>query len=497
MSHFLHWPVPAYRLPAMGRTPRGLLMMAANLLMVVAVTHAARLDDLPVETATYLGGAGDDAAGGAGVAGDGTLLFGGTLPAHTPGGAPSTDLLGGGDGAVVRLSADGRQVIEVARLGSSILDLEVVGDHRVAVAAEGLGLVLIEAGLDAAAWHDPLDDPARVATGGTAAAPRVAVLTASKTVRVFDGDGGFLGERTFGDSEVADVAVSPDGGRVVVTGFNNRSTGGTPVQVPFLRAYDPTLAVELWRAYDWSAGQLVSEQDGSLADSRGVRVAFGEDGLLYFAGRTDGGNNTFRYDPLIVDRPLPADELISHDIYSNTAGISGAFSITVFGRFDPSDGDVVKLQYLLARLSSGNGNSVAPSAITADASGRVFLGGQAFARIQDRDEQKIAGQDVGPYQGGEAFLLAIDADFTQRDVWTVFTDAGGSQGSTTTALGLRGDRVVWAASLGNDTALMLRHQALQPARDAGRSAYFATRLWSLFDDGFESGDTDAWSSSQL
>ncbi|MEO1367906.1 MAG: hypothetical protein AAFX50_12085, partial [Acidobacteriota bacterium] len=267
-----------------GKTRLGLepvrLLAIVGLLAVAPVSEAARINDLSVDAATYVGGDGDDAAGGADVAPDGTLLFGGRLPSHAPGGAPAVDILGGGDGAIVRYARDGRSALAVARLGDAVLDLESADDGRVAVAVDGLGLVLLEPGLTAAAWHDPLPDAARAAVGGDGAARRVAVLTTSKEIRVFDGDGAPVGDRSFTDSVVADVAVSPDGQRVVVTGYNNRTTsGGAPVQVPFMRAFDPTLTNLLWRAYDWTANQLVTEQDNSLADSRGVRVAFGEDGF--------------------------------------------------------------------------------------------------------------------------------------------------------------------------------------------------------------------------
>ncbi|MEM1178198.1 MAG: hypothetical protein AAGM22_07635 [Acidobacteriota bacterium] len=472
------------------RVTAGLLMAVGAL---ATAAEAARINDLSVAAATYVGGDGNDAAGGVDVAPDGTLLFAGRLPDHTPGGAPSVDILGGGDGAVVRYAADGRTALRVARLGDGAVDLESTDDGRVAVGAEGLGLVLLDASLTGADWHDPLPDVVRVAAGGEGAALRVAALTSAKRVRVFDTDGMPVGERTFTDSVVADVTVAPDGATVVVTGYNNRNTGGgTPVQIPFLRAYEPTLTALQWRAYDWSADQLVDDQQSSLADSRGLRVAFGEDGRLYFAGRTDGGNHTFRYDPLIADRRLPPDELISFDEYNNTAGISGSAAITVFGRFDPGTGDVLKIQLLLARLMSGNGNSVVPASIIADREGRVFVGGQAFATIQNRSDQRLEGQSVGPYQGGEAYLLVVDPDFLEREVWTVFTAAGGSQGSSVVGVGVRDGRAAWAASLGNATARMLRHEALQDVRNAGDSAYLGTRRWALFEDGFESGDVGAW-----
>lgn len=474
----------------------GLIPTVCAFAPVAASAQGAERNDLPVSSAGYLGGAGDDQVGAVAVAVDGTLLFAGALPGHSPGGVTAAPVLGGGDGVILRLSADGRTALSLSRIGSMVADMESAADGSVVIAARGQGMVRLASDLQTVVWTDgrPAGEPERVAVGGVGAEFRAAVLTSSKTVRVLDPSGSLQGSRTFTDSSVSDVAVSADGRQVVVTGFNNRSINGTPVQVPFIRAFNPTFGAPLWTAYDWTAGQLVTEQSNSLADSRGVRVAFGLDGMLYFAGRTDGGNNTFRFDPLIVDRQLPGDELISYDPYTNTAGIGGASAITVFGRFDPVNGDVLKLQLLLARLSNGNGNTVVPGAITADRQGRVFLGGQTFATIQNRDQQTLSGLPVGPYQGGEAFLLAVEPDFTAREAWTVFTAPGGTQSSSTEGVAVAGDQVVWAAELRNDTAQMLIVDALQPDRDAEDSVYLATRRWTLFADGFESGDLGAWSS---
>ncbi|MEL7060414.1 MAG: hypothetical protein AAGN46_10350 [Acidobacteriota bacterium] len=457
--------------------------------LAAAPTPAARVNDLEVDSATYLGGPNDDAAGGIVLAPDGTVVVGGSWPGHAPG-----DLVllpGMADGGLVRLSADGRTTLDQFRIGDHVADVELASDGRFFAAVVGIGAVMVDAELDNADWIVPLGNVARAATGGTTAA----VLTDGGRVLTREIAGPGVGDRTFTDSVVADLAVSPDGETIVLTGYNNRSTNGTPVQVPFLRAFDRTLTTERWTAYDWSAAQLVSEQDSSLADSRGVRVAFGADGQLYFAGRTDGGNNTFRFDPLIVDRRLTTDELISFDEHSSTAGISGASAITVFARFDSTTGAVLKLQYLLARLSNGNGNTVVPEAITATAGGVVLVGGRAFATIRDRDLQELGGQPVGPYQSGEAFLLVVDADFGARDVWTVFTAPDGSQNSTVTGVAARGSRLAWSVSLDNSTARLLTVDALQPTRDLGTSAWAASWLRALFVDGFETGDLEAWDSS--
>ena len=39
----------------------------------------------------------------------------------------------------------------------------------------------------------------------------------------------------------------------------------------------------------------------------------------------------------------------------------------------------------------------------------------------------ISGTAVGPYGGGEAFLLVVQPDLRQRVVWTTFTAPAGSR----------------------------------------------------------------------
>ncbi|MEM6793713.1 MAG: hypothetical protein AAF725_07000 [Acidobacteriota bacterium] len=465
--------------------------LALALYLTPLEARAALINDVPASAATYLGGAGEDEAGGVAFALDGSLLVAATLPGHDPAGAPVTELLGGGDGALLRLASDGRQVLEIVRVGDGILDLEVTSGGRVALAAAGVGVVLLEPDLSLA-WFESLPSVVRVAVGGEGSGLRVAGLDSAGQARVLGAAGNLVGQRAFGDSEVADIAVAPDGQRVVVTGFNQRSP---TLQVPFLRAFDPTLAVQAWRAYDWTADQVLDEQQSSSSDSRGVRVAFGQDGLLYFAGQSSGALSTFRFDPLIVDRRLPDDELISFDEY-NTPFQTGGVLITVMGRFDPATGDVLKIQRLLARLSSNSGNSVRPASIAADAEGRIFQGGASAASLEDRTVQRLEGQLAGPYQGFEAFVLVLDPDFSARRVWTVFTAPGGSQNSVARGVAVRDQRFAWAVSVDNGTAQMLTTNAVQPARDAGLSAYFGVSPGlPLFADDFESGGTAGWSSA--
>jgi len=72
---------------------------------------------------------------------------------------------------------------------------------------------------------------------------------------------------------------------------------------------------------------------------------------------------------------------------------------------------VIKGQYLLTRLSDGDGNSYTPGAITADAEGNVYVGGTALASLADRSNQQINGVTVGGYSGGEVALFSATVNF--------------------------------------------------------------------------------------
>ncbi len=444
-------------------------MYASRLLLLLGLALLAPVQaqtDLPATAATYLGGAGDDAVDGVGILPNGSVLVGGTAASfQTP--IATTDVLGGGAGYVLRLASDGRSVLGGIRVGQAVLDVEAGADGRSVVAAKGVGPVVLN-GL-AVVWSASQSSVARVSRGADGT---VAALGSDRRVVVYNANGGQIGARQFGDSFVEDVAVDAANGLVIVTGYNNKNTGQEPIQVPFIRAFPYSMSSTTWTNYDWAGSVARGAQNPDVADSRGYRVSIGDDGLLYFVGEAHGGNTTFSWDPKQASRRLSSSELIKYDAYTNAYNI-GAIPTTFVGRFEPATGAVVKMQPVLGRLSSGKGNTVRPRGVAADATGRIYVVGQANASIAGRgDAHTIGGAPVTAYEGAEAFLLVIAPDFRSREVWTAFSSTG-SHKSTGTAVAVRGSAFAVGATAERSTATFATTQAIQSARGAGLEGYVA------------------------
>ncbi|MGH2354834.1 MAG: hypothetical protein ACRDJN_24765 [Chloroflexota bacterium] len=454
--------------------------------------------NLEVTTATYLGGAGAQAAA-VDVAPDGGVIFGGVWPrARATGGDPSTghlagqmadsgyasgletvSLLGGGDGVVVRVAAGppsgmgsatptpatphGAEavgvtaptapvVLSVTRIGASVDDLKVNAGGAIAACGD-FGVAVLDPTASAVLWADDPGPVRRCAFGddGTVAA------LAGHSVYVYGSGGGMLGNWSAGVSHHNDVAIDSGRNAVITTGYTNRRTArGLRVQVAFLRAWSYS-GVLRWSNYDVPADQLWP----LVADTRGVRVSMGRDGKLYFAGESAGGDSIFSRSPAEpgAGAALSDEQLARTDAFTipyNTR----SNHITWFGRYDPADGTLERGQFLLARLDSGDrrGNTIRPRAIMADETGRVYLAGVTTSSIHNRDDQSIAGTQVGPYTGSEAFVLVVQPDFRERVVWTPFTapipaGADPTHDSAATGIGLRDGVVAVAATLNRGALL--------------------------------------------
>ena len=445
------------------RPSRFTLAVAVCLTLAGSALSQAQTN-LPATAATYLGGPGDDAVDGVGILPDGSVLVGGTAASFQTA-ISTTDVLGGGAGYVLRLASDGRSVQGGVRVGRAVMDVEAGADGRAVVAANGVGPVVLD-GLSVV-WSASFSAVTRASRGtdGT-----VAALGSDRRVVVYNASGGQIGSKQFSDSFVEDVAVDAANRLVIVTGYNNKNTGQEPIQVPFIRAFPYSMSTTAWTNYDWAGSVGRGAQNPNVADSRGYRVSIGGDGQLYFLGEAHGGNTTFSFDPKQVGRALTSSELVRYDAYTNAYNI-GAIPTAIVGRFDPATGALVRVQPVLGRLSSGKGNTVRPRGVAADASGRVYVVGQANATIANRgDAYAIGGAPVAPYGGPEAFLLVVSPDFRTREVWTAFA-APGEHLSTGTAVDVRGSAYAVGATAERSTAQFVTTRAVQSARGAGTEGY--------------------------
>jgi hypothetical protein len=433
----------------------------------LVVTPATPLTSLPAIAASYLGGNGADELHGAGIAPDGALIVAGALPGYAPPAAPLITLPGATSGAVVRLSADGSGVLSVLRFGSVVHDLEI-NDTGHLIACGDAGIALLRADAAAVVWSAAPGNIARCAIGadGTAAA------LSGKTVFVYGTNGALIASWTADGTAANDLAVDSTRGQVIVGGYTQVSSN---LQLPWVRAYayDGTLR---WRSYDFTAAP------GFGADSRVERVALGADGNLYVVGSINGGvgASVFSRDPKDLSIPLGL-RLVRHDQYSDSTN-TGSVKIAWFGRFSPADGSLTLAQALLTRRTSDNrGNSVSIRAIAADEHGRVFLAGDAACCIKNRDQQRIAGIAVGPYESGEGYVALISADFQQRLIWTPYAGPDLSGGSSAArAIAVRDRKALTVATLNLDQTKprsLITFNAMQPTPGGPTGSEGYLLLW--------------------
>ncbi|MEU4622002.1 hypothetical protein AB0G04_18765 [Actinoplanes sp. NPDC023801] len=406
-------------------------------------------------TASYLGTGSGDVTSGIDIGAGCTIVVGGRLTGSSVL-TGAAKLPRGGAGVVVRLSDDGRRVLSAVRVAGTVDDLEVrrtTGD--IAVATDR-GVRVLDASAATIRWQTR-EAVRRVAIGD---AGTVAALTGT-TVRIHDATGKRTGSVRLAGSTVEDVAVDDRTGLVFVAGFTQRGGPCRQVQVPFVRAYrhDGTAR---WRLYDYDPDEL----DGLCADSRVNRVAMGRDGELYLAGEMAGGTSVFTSNGRSARTAAPN---VAYDKFTTTSNTSDAH-LTYFARLNPATGTVKAGQTLLARIDvkGDKGNTITPAAITADADGRVYVGGSSAYQIAGRSRLRMNGRTLQPYAGGDAWVLVTSPDLRKRLQWTAWTDGGQAE---VTGLAVQGSLVTLAARVVGPS--MYITAPVQRAVPAAGSGYFA------------------------
>ena len=407
--------------------------------------------NFPVATASYVGAGDADVVNAVDINLDGEIILAGVLPGYTPSEAAEFDLLGGGNGSIVRLDRLGREVLSVTRIGDDITDAEVDGNGNIVVCGD-FGLARLDTSATSVAYNVDPGSVARCSAGQDG----VAATLVGKQVHVYDQSGTVLGTWAIVGTAVEDVAVDGINNLIIATGWTQ--VGGN-LQLPFIRAWNYSGELQ-WRSYDFDSAPSLG------ADTRGTVVSMGRDGKLYFAGTINGGTgvSVFSRDPKDIDVKLGKDRAVETDNYTKPTNI-GSVKMSWYGRFNPVDGTLEKGQSLLTRLKSNNkGNSINIKTITADSSGRVYLAGGSSCCIKDRDNRNIADQSVGNYEGGEGFFMAVSADLTERYIWTPFAAGGTSAGgSPANGVAVRDGVVAIGATLNleKDNRRLITHNPFQ------------------------------------
>ncbi|MEM6752324.1 MAG: hypothetical protein AAF630_05050 [Cyanobacteria bacterium P01_C01_bin.38] len=380
-------------------------------------------NNLDVSAATYLGGKEDDSTNAVDISLDGNfVIVGGSLKDAKLGGE-KTELLGGGDGTIVRYNAKTNEAVATTRLPGKVLDLEISKNGDIAVAYEG-GIAVLNADATEVKWSKSITDVARIAISDSGKVGVVRDRNGDDRAYLYDSNGELLQKWSTNSSrrQFNDVAVTDqNGGMFITTGFEQK-TG--ILQVAFTEALSYE-GESLWKNYDFDDKDIYKEN--LMADTRGQRVAIGRDGQLYSSYFVNGGTgfSIFYRDPFDLSEKVTADRKIETDQYTRPTNV-GSVKMTWYGRYDLNTGDLVKGQSLLSRFNSGKGNSVDVSSITATEDGTVILGGSSAYKIANRSEQTIEGEPVSEYTGFEGYIAIISPDLTQRLAWTPITSSEGA-----------------------------------------------------------------------
>lgn len=470
-------------------TWRGLETLEPRLLLSASSTL------FDVGASSWLGGtATNDAVRGAVIQSDGTVVLAANISNAAPGDMAPVLLgnaTGSSSGSIIRLSSDGTEVLSVTRLANMVLDLssDAAGNLYVAMAGEGLAKLNPDA--DQLLWSKDtitlnMNNVQRVdaSPGGYVAVLGGGAIDSGSNLggdmRIFDTDGVQIGGFTTG-RWTNDIALHEDSQTLIHVGFRNAtdSASGLPVQIAYYEGRDFNGVVK-YTGYDWSGDQnsprYLNSPTNNMADTRGYRATIGDDGLLYIAFESAGGNYMFRYDPFDIN--TPASGLAGGDRWHNIFNITAAH-ITWFGRYDPATGALLAGNAMgtVTNDNATNTMSIGTGNIAADAEGRLYITGSSAWGLpiathpQYNHNPDRPGFNPGTnnnYLGG-AYLVVMDPTMTFREYTTALTQ-GQSRAIAVRAIDEADRHIVWG---GGSSSQLYTVNAIQEARVAGNDGWFA------------------------
>lgn len=430
------------------------------------------------ESSTFLGAKARERITGSGFLADGRPIVAGTLQLE----AAQETLLNGATadsrGLVAILAQDAQSIERIVRVGDEINDMAVDGDGNIALALRDAGLAVVNSSLDAVVFATTGFRADRVDSGDAGCVAVLADALQSHgvspntegSVRTFDAAGSEIA--SFGaHRKTYDIAIAPACDRVFSTGFRQTNgPSGNPVQIAYLRAQDLNGNID-WTGYDWTGTEVDDPRAGgsgprnNMADTRGLRLHAHDDGFLYAAFVSAGGNHIFRHDPFDLFGTV---DIVGGDRFHeffNTRSENKTF----LGKYRQDTGAYIRGQQFVNRLMSGGGNTITLTQggdIEVDSHGQVYLSGAAASGMP----LTLDPLPDGSYTGG-AFLYVMSEDLAERRLVTRFTPDGVSH---TIALDQRNafeTRILFA---GETDEQLITDRPIQATFGGGETDGFAT-----------------------
>jgi len=346
---------------------------------------------------SYLGGeAGSGKVWGTKVLSDGVIVLACDWGTVIPDGAV-LHLLNGATinsrGAVVRISADGKTVLSVTKIGAYAVDLAIDDNDNIYVAAGTSGLVKVNRLADQLVLSKTFaQNVYRLDAGKTG---YMVVLTlpgvdfdgkkwANVTVNVMNPAGNLLTSFGGASQYTNDVCIDEASQSAVEVGWKNVYTSdgvspSLPVDIPGFKIYS-FAGTKKFDGYNWSSDRTspnwINRSENNMADTRIARVSMGDDGLLYFMAEVSGGNHPLRYSPYDI---MSKVRFVGGDNYHTLSNVGTEFH-TYVARMNIATGGWIEGQSFTARQTSGAGNTIDPEHgnVAADEDGRVYFTGKSF-----------------------------------------------------------------------------------------------------------------------
>ncbi len=404
--------------------------------------------NLNAHVVSYLSSGSEDTVTGTAIGSNGSVVVAGNFTGRVNVGETSTFLNASetSQGQLLIIDAQSPSTIERAiHLGARVDQVVVDPTTDDLIAIGDFGLVGLNAGADDKRFHiDPEHLPKldrtplygsgyRLAMGHNGQFAVMGNNNGNAKVAIYSANGELQTSYTLPNTDIGggtynerweDIAFDSTNQRLFVTGFAQRCPD---YQSAFVLSYDLSgdQAERNWLSFNlW----CTAAQELNLgADSRGKRVQY-QDNALLFVGHTDGGNNRFTRKAPDQMQGESEPNLVVIDRWNNGAGF-GSGRIGFFAELNPNNGETRVSQFQYTSAGVNQARSFEIRAITRTESGEVLIGGgNAQQALPQRSELSLAEQTAGSRVSNETGLIAVTPDFSERTLIATVTGNNGGSG---------------------------------------------------------------------